>query len=82
MNLLARQARAKARVKTMNLRRTGVPCTASKWGYMSEWKGPGSPRQLTPGEVQSNRRLARLDHPGLRMSITGFDLAALTAVAA
>lgn len=80
MNLLARQARAKARVKTMNLRRTGVPCTASKWGYMSDWKGPGSPRQLTPGEVMSNKRLARFDDPG--MHLPAFDLAALTAVAA
>jgi hypothetical protein len=80
MNLLARQARAKARVKTMNLRRTGVPCTASKWGYMSDWKGPGSPRALTPGEVMSNKRLARYDDP--RKQWAAYNLAALTAVAA
>lgn len=55
MNLLARQARAKARVKTMNLRRTGVPCTASKWGYMSEWKSHG----FTPGQVQGIKKTAR-----------------------
>jgi len=50
-----RQARAKARAKTMRLRRQGVPCTASKWGYMSDWKGGG----LTPGEVMSARKTAR-----------------------
>ncbi|MDR5728037.1 MAG: hypothetical protein RB191_11490 [Terriglobia bacterium] len=68
MNLINRQARAKARVKTMNLRRTGVPCTASKWGYMPDWKGPGSPRALTPGEVMSNRRLARFNDPGMQIA--------------
>ena len=55
MNLANRQARAKARVKTMNLRRTGVPCTASKWGYMSEWKSHG----FTPGQVMGIKKTAR-----------------------
>lgn len=59
MNQIKRQARAKARAKTVRLARQGVPFTVSKWHYMSEWKGPGNPRRLTPGEVQSNRRLAR-----------------------
>jgi hypothetical protein len=57
MNLHKRQARAKARAKTMRLRRTGVPCTASKWGWMGAWRGGG----LTPGEVQSVRKGARRD---------------------
>jgi hypothetical protein len=30
---------------------------------LSYWKGPGSPQRLTPGEVQSNRRLARFADP-------------------
>lgn len=61
MNLQKRQARAKARAKTMRLRRTGVPCTASKWGWMGTWRGGG----LTPGEVQSIRKTARRDQVSL-----------------
>jgi hypothetical protein len=57
MQLAKRQARAKARAKTMRLRRTGVPCTASKWG----WDPVRDPPALTPGEVQSVRKLARRD---------------------
>jgi hypothetical protein len=52
-----RRARAKRRVKTMRLRRMGVPCTASKWG----WDPVRDPPALTPGEVQSVRKLARRD---------------------
>ena len=55
MNLIKRQARAKARAKTMRLRRQGVPCTASKWGWQGTWTGGG----FTPGEYQSARKLAR-----------------------
>jgi hypothetical protein len=65
MNMIKRQTRAKARAKTMRLRRMGVPCTASKWGY-----DPLRERrkyELTPGEVQSNRRLARWADPGMRL---------------
>jgi hypothetical protein len=60
MNLQKRQARAKARAKTMRLRRTGVPCTASKWGWMGTWGGG-----LTPGDVQSIRKTARRDQVSL-----------------
>lgn len=55
MQIQKRQARAKRRAKTMRLRRTGVPCTASKWGWQGTWNGHG----LTPGEVQSARKQAR-----------------------
>ena len=55
MNLRKRQARAKARAKSMRIRRRGVEHFASKWGYMSNWSGGG----LTPGEVQSIRKKAR-----------------------
>ncbi len=58
-----RQARAKARAKSNRLARQGVPFTHSKWHMLSYWKGPGSPQRLTPGEVQSNRRLARFADP-------------------
>ena len=61
MNLSKRQSRAKARAKTMRLRRTGVPCTASKWGWMGTWRGGG----LTPGEVQSIRKKLRRDQVSL-----------------
>jgi hypothetical protein len=57
MNQQKRQSRATARVKTMSLRRQGVPCNASKWGYdplREIRKG-----DLTPGEVQSVRKLVR-----------------------
>lgn len=59
MQLQKRQARAKRRIKTMSLRRMGVPCTASKWG----WDPLRETRRgdLTPGEVQSVRKLARRD---------------------
>jgi hypothetical protein len=57
MNRVKRQARAKARAKSMRIRRRGVVHQASKWGYMSDWKGDG----LTPGEVQSARKTARRD---------------------
>lgn len=40
MNLQKRKARAKARAKTGNLTRMGVPRTVSKWAYMSEWRAP------------------------------------------
>lgn len=56
-----RRVRAKARAKTMRLRRQGVPCTASKWGWMGTWRGGG----LTPGEVQSIRKKARRDQVSL-----------------
>lgn len=54
-----RAARAARRVKTMSLRRMGVPCTSSKWG----WDPLRETRKgdLTPGEVQSVRKLARRD---------------------
>lgn len=38
MNLINRQIRAKARAKTNNLSRMGVPFTVSKFGYQSDWK--------------------------------------------
>lgn len=59
MQIQKRQSRAKARAKTMRLRRMGVPCTASKWGWdpLRERKRG----ELTPGEVQSVRKLARRD---------------------
>jgi hypothetical protein len=57
MQIQKRAARPKRRAKTMRLRRMGVPCTASKWGWMGTWRGGG----LTPGEVQSARKKARHD---------------------
>lgn len=57
MRLAKRQARAKARAKSMRIRRHGVEHQASKWGYMSDWKGGG----LTPGEIMSVRKKARRD---------------------
>jgi hypothetical protein len=65
MNTQNRQTRAKRRAKSNRLVRQGVPFTVSKWDYMSAWTGPGSPRRLTPGDVQSNRRLARYADPGM-----------------
>lgn len=60
MNIQKRQARAKARALTMRLRRQGVPCFESKWGY-----SPTNRHQrhdgLTPGEVMSARKKARRD---------------------
>lgn len=65
MQIQKRQARAARHVKTMSLRRMGVPCTSSKWG----WDPLRETRKgaLTPGEVQSNRRLARRKNPGMRI---------------
>lgn len=57
MNLQNRQARAKRRRKSMALVKKGVPHTVSKWSVHSKWDGQG----LTPGEVQSIRKTARLD---------------------
>lgn len=59
MNQAKRAARTKRRIKTMSLRRMGVPCTASKWG----WDPLRETRRgdLTPAEVQSVRKLARRD---------------------
>ena len=64
MQLQKRQARAKARAKSNRLVRQGVPFTHSKWHVLSEWTHP---KHLTPGEVQSNRRLARHANPGMRI---------------
>jgi hypothetical protein len=64
VNIKNRQARAKARAKTMQLRRMGVPCTPSKWGYMSEWNPPMSMlpgRRMTHISWQSYRKRARHD---------------------
>jgi len=55
MNLINRLARSKRRAKTLRLQRTGVPWTASKWGWQGAWQGGG----YTPGEWQSARKLAR-----------------------
>jgi hypothetical protein len=55
MQIQKRQSRAKARAKAMRLRRQGVPCTASKWGWDPIRTAPA----LTPGEVMSVRKLAR-----------------------
>lgn len=57
MQASKRRSRAKARAKIMRLRRKGVPCTASKWGWQGTWRGAG----LTPGEVQSARKKARFN---------------------
>jgi hypothetical protein len=55
VNLINRQSRAKARAKTMRLRRMGVPCKPSKWGY----DPLREPRKLKPGKAMSIRKLAR-----------------------
>lgn len=52
-----RRARAKRRAKTMSLRRMGVPCTASKWGYDPLYERRKG--ELMPGQRQSVRKLAR-----------------------
>jgi len=57
MQLAKRQARAKRRRKSMALVKKGVPHACSKWSIHGTWKGGG----LTPGEVQSVRKLARRD---------------------
>jgi hypothetical protein len=57
VKLAKRQARAKARAKTMRIRKQGVPCTSSKFGMGGTWDGQG----LTPGEVQSARKQSRRD---------------------
>jgi hypothetical protein len=64
----------------MRLRRQGVPCTASKWGYdplRETRKG-----DLTPGEVQSVRKLARREQidPFMDMPATQETLSAITAL--
>ena len=65
MNLRNRQARAKARRKSMALVKKGVPHTPSKWHALSAWKHS---QHLTPGQWQSNRRLARFADPGMRLN--------------
>lgn len=55
MKLAKRKARAKARAKTMRMRKQGVPCVSSKFGMGGEWNGQG----LTPGEVQSAKKVSR-----------------------
>ena len=57
MNQANRQARAKARAKTMRLRRMGVPCKASKWGYDALRERREG--EMTPGQVQSMRKTSR-----------------------
>lgn len=59
-----RQARAKRRAKSMRLRRwQGVQQQASKWGWMSKWKGAilinGKRVRVTPGQMMSIKRRAR-----------------------
>lgn len=57
-----RRARARRRAKTMRLRRMGVPCTGSKWGFDPleiHRRNDG----LTPGDVMSARKQARYSAP-------------------
>lgn len=68
MQLKKRQARARARAKSLRIRRgfkgrastEGDALTPSKWGYDPFWRHRRHDG-LTPGEVQSIRKLARRD---------------------
>lgn len=58
MNLKKRQARAKRRRRSMALVKRGVPHRCSKWSvHGGDYLGKGD--GLTPGEVQSARKMAR-----------------------
>lgn len=76
MNQINRQARSKARAKTMRIQRwtkskapskptkLGVPFTVSKWGYMSQWKPPMSALpgvRMTHRSLQSWQKRVRFD---------------------
>lgn len=64
MTVVKRAARAKRRAKSMRLRRwQHLEHTASKFGYMSDWRGAitvnGKNVRVTPGQMMSLKRRAR-----------------------